>query len=102
MHNLSEKDILFEHRFWLQILGDHGRFIFHSLSPSEESLIQEATFFIHQFDNLLNLAREPINDGDLNNLTQDAYYYAEQLREFKLNLIKEHLIGKIDGSLTVA
>ena len=26
-------DPLYEHRFWLQILGDHCRFIFTALSP---------------------------------------------------------------------
>lgn len=28
-----QSDIMFEHRFWLQILGDHARFIHQSLAP---------------------------------------------------------------------
>ena len=31
---------LFEHRFWLQIMGDHARFIFYSLAPSETKQIR--------------------------------------------------------------
>lgn len=34
---------LLEHRFWLQILGDHARFLYHSLSPSEKGEIERAT-----------------------------------------------------------
>lgn len=28
-----------EHRFWLQILGDHSRFIFLNLAPVETELL---------------------------------------------------------------
>jgi hypothetical protein len=31
---------LFEHRFWLQIMGDHGRFIMNSLSLREKGDIE--------------------------------------------------------------
>jgi len=40
-----EQSVLFEHRFWLQILGDHARFIFNSLSPVEKATIKEAHRF---------------------------------------------------------
>lgn len=32
---------LFEHRFWLQVLGDHARFIFDTLSPQETEEIRK-------------------------------------------------------------
>ena len=44
---------LFEHRFWLQILGDHSRFILNALSPTETKEIQIAENFIPIFDQLL-------------------------------------------------
>jgi hypothetical protein len=50
---------LFEHRFWLQILGDHARFIFNALPPKEAKPIEMANQFITQFDQLLHLARQP-------------------------------------------
>ncbi|RKJ59405.1 DUF2935 domain-containing protein, partial [Butyricicoccus sp. 1XD8-22] len=47
------KSAVYEHRFWLQVLGDHSRFIHDSLYPSEKSDIEKATFFIQHFDKLL-------------------------------------------------
>jgi hypothetical protein len=30
---------LFEHRFWLQILGDHARFIFNAKAKNSSSIL---------------------------------------------------------------
>ncbi len=38
--------LLFEHQFWLQILGDHSRFILSSLAPKEQAEIEKAYYFI--------------------------------------------------------
>lgn len=46
-------EALFEHRFWLQILGDHARFIFNGLSSKEAEDVQKANRFIQWFDGLL-------------------------------------------------
>jgi hypothetical protein len=35
-----EEEALFEHRFWLQILGDHARFILNALSPKEKKILK--------------------------------------------------------------
>jgi hypothetical protein len=43
----------FELQFWLQILGDHGRFIRDSLSPTETTHIDSTKAFIQLFDQLL-------------------------------------------------
>ncbi len=43
----------FEHRFWLQILGDHSRFIHDALAPVEKENIKIASQFIQIFDMLL-------------------------------------------------
>ena len=40
--------VLFEHRFWLQVLGDHARFIKDALSPDERDEIQSAEYFINK------------------------------------------------------
>lgn len=43
----------FEHGFWLQILGDHARFIHDSLAPQEKQEIEQTRYFIQVFDQLL-------------------------------------------------
>lgn len=47
------KGALFEHQFWLQIMGDHARFIFDSLASSEGEEVQKAHYFIRMFDQML-------------------------------------------------
>lgn len=90
------REILFEHRFWLQILGDHSRFILNALSPLEKDSIQEAEHFINIFDQLLDISgNEKLSDSEVHDLTLKAYRYAQEIREFKLHLLKRHLAQKI-------
>ncbi|MDD3654720.1 MAG: DUF2935 domain-containing protein [Desulfotomaculaceae bacterium] len=91
---------LFEHRFWLQILGDHARFIFHSLSPKEDQTIRIAQNFINIFDRLLAEARQPLNGIQLDTLTQQAYAQGKEFRSFKLELLRRHLVEQIIIHLT--
>ncbi|WP_075981884.1 DUF2935 domain-containing protein [Bacillus massilinigeriensis] len=86
-----EKYAKFEHKFWLQILGDHARFIHDSLSPKEMNDIQNATYFIQTFDQLLG--RVDVND--LMELSKRAEEEALKLREFKLSIVERLLLGKI-------
>jgi hypothetical protein len=92
---MNQRDIIFEHRFWLQILGDHGRFILNELSPTEIEEIQGAKHFIDVFDKLLEISRQQLSDSEVIKLTNDAYHYAQELRTFKLNLLRQHLAEKI-------
>ncbi len=89
----------FEHRFWLQILGDHSRFIFHSFSPKEVHLVQRAGHFIRTFDTLLEDARRPLTDEEWIPLSRNILAYVQALRDFKLELIKRHLVGNVSISL---
>ncbi|WHZ00013.1 DUF2935 domain-containing protein [Peribacillus simplex] len=91
MNELLEKTARYEHRFWLQILGDHGRFIHESLAPVEVENIEIALEFIRIFDALLGKA----NSEEISQLTATAEEEAIRFREFKLSLLKEHLVGKI-------
>jgi hypothetical protein len=94
-----EKSILFEHRFWLQVLGDHGRFILNALSPKETEKIEISNNFIAVFDRLLDRSRQNIRGKELDELTEEALNQGKRLRIFKLELIKEHLVGKIEINL---
>lgn len=86
-----EQAARFEHGFWLQVLGDHGRFIHDSLAPSEKEEIQTAKYFIRTFDQLL----ATVNTADLIQLSIKADEEANKIRAFKLEMIKKHLVGEI-------
>jgi hypothetical protein len=91
MNEVFESTARFEHRFWLQILGDHSRFILEALAPVQEEEIEIASTFIQVFDKMLNSA----NSSELTVLTNEAESEVLKLREFKLELLRKHLIGKI-------
>ncbi|MEF3310035.1 DUF2935 domain-containing protein [Paenibacillus sp. GYB004] len=91
---------LFEHRFWLQILGDHSRFIYNALSPKESEDIQAAHHFIQSFDRLLELSRTAASNADIHTLTQQALPLTSQLRLFKLNLLQKLLLGQVTIGFT--
>lgn len=90
---------LFEHRFWLQILGDHSRFILDALSPREENDIARARRFIAGFDRLLQQARSAEPGSSLDQLNQAAHEETSALRAFKLNLLARSLKGAVTISL---
>lgn len=90
---------LFEHRFWLQILGDHSRFILNALSPTEESFIQKADAFITQFDDLLKKSHQSLSEEDIQILNHQAYTAGMKIREFKLNILTNQITDKITLSI---
>lgn len=85
----------FEHRFWLQVLGDHSRFIFSSLSPKEVESVQRAASFVHSFDALLTEARRTLGREELTRLSRNTSPYVMELRHFKLDLLERQLVGKV-------
>ncbi len=90
---------LFEHHFWLQILGDHSRFILNSLSPKEKSFIEEANRFKNLFDNLLRKSKQSLSEEEIFALNNHAYNAAMKIREFKLDIIDRQITDKIVISL---
>jgi hypothetical protein len=100
MNNEIREGVLFEHRFWLQILGDHSRFIFQSLAPNEHAEIERAHYFIESFDNLLDFARRNLSSEEIYTLNHQASIQTQNLRQFKLHLLERHLIGKISINLS--
>lgn len=97
--NSIKEMTLFEHQFWLQVLGDHSRFIFDSLSPKEKPFIEEAKKFINIFDDLLKISRKSISEDELSTLNRNAYEASIKLRQFKLNIIAKQIVDKITISL---
>lgn len=94
-----EQAALFEHKFWLQVLGDHARFIMNALSPKETELINKSRQFITGFDQLLEQVRRPLPRPEMEMVTRQAYQYAMEIRQFKLEIIKRHLVEEISIEL---
>lgn len=93
----NDQQAFFEHQFWLQILGDHGRFIFVSLAPNETNDIKLAQQFIGRYDQLLNAARN--TGSNLAELNRQALQLTTEFRQFKLDLLKRMLLGTITFGL---
>lgn len=94
------QDALFEHKFWLQILGDHSRFIHSTLAPKEKNYIAKAEEFIKVFDTLLEQARTIKTGEEAVQLSKIALTQGNELRNFKLGIIREYLVGSIAIGLT--
>lgn len=94
-----DQSALFEHRFWLQVLGDHGRFILNALSPTEVEDVRVANHFIRVFDQLLNKSRDNLSHTEIITLNQQAFYAATELRNFKLTILCKQLQGEVNINL---
>ena len=62
-------NILFEHRFWLQILCDNMRFIHDLLPQNENYKIIEVNKFEKKFENLLYQAKQELTPTEIDDLT---------------------------------
>ncbi len=93
-------EVLFEHRFWLQIMGDHARFIYYSLAPDEAEAIKNAKKFMDIYDELLDKARKQLSQSELNQLNQQAYEVTYKFRKFKLELLSLTLTSGIKVHLS--
>lgn len=100
MSDSYEEAAFFEHRFWLQILGDHARFVLTALSPEEKGEVRRAQNFIDVFDKLLTESHHSLNRIELGDLTQRAYEASQALRVFKLDLQRQQLTAGICINLT--
>lgn len=89
----------FELRFWLQVLGDHARFIHGALAQEEKEELDRAARYIQAFDGLLSLTRSDSSVPSLVELNKAAYQNAQDIRFFKLHLLQRHLAGTIKINL---
>jgi hypothetical protein len=90
----------FEHRFWLQIMGDHARFILSGLAPSEAEEISLAQHYADLFDELLTTARGDLNTTPWRRLSEQAAAAVSDLRQFKLHLLRRMLTGHVGLNLS--
>ncbi|MBS4222047.1 DUF2935 domain-containing protein [Lederbergia citrea] len=92
---LTLKEAKFEHEFWLQVLGDHSRFILDSLSPSETKAIATAKRLKTEFDHLLTEARNLNNLQSAAKVTQRTELLVKELKSFKLSLLERLIFKKV-------
>ena len=96
MPEFNQDQALRELQFWMQILGDHSRFIHDSLAPSETSYVEQAAGFVQLFDSLLaeskekDMATETVID-----VAKRAKDASEAIRLLKLEIMKQQLVGTI-------
>ncbi|UFT99792.1 DUF2935 domain-containing protein [Radiobacillus kanasensis] len=88
------KSAEFEHQFWLQVLGDHSRFIRDSLYPKEVNDIETAREFVFLFDELLERSKA-LGENNVIAFTKEAEAAAERLKTFKLSLLDRQLNGQV-------
>ncbi|MFC5602280.1 DUF2935 domain-containing protein [Sporosarcina koreensis] len=99
MDNSFQQEALNELHFWLQILGDHSRFMHDSLAPGQTAWIDTASAFIDRFDKLLDRSKQTLDQDELLSLVSLSKTESEAIREFKLAILKEQLVGSIKISL---
>ncbi|VEF48236.1 Domain of uncharacterised function (DUF2935) [Bacillus freudenreichii] len=92
---LTLRELKFEHEFWLQVLGDHSRFILESLSPVENRDIDQAKEFKRIFDGLLLEARRLNDIKGMMSLTERVAKHVIQFKNFKLSLLERSLVKQI-------
>ncbi|GIN91038.1 hypothetical protein J22TS1_20890 [Siminovitchia terrae] len=92
---VTVQELKFEHEFWLQVLGDHSRFILESLSFVESRDIDQAKEFKRIFDGLLQEARRQNDLKGLVTLTEKAAGHVAHFKNFKLSLLKRSLVKQI-------
>lgn len=95
-----EEAVKFEQPFWLQVLGDHARFIHGALGPKEKEEIRRAEMFIQTFDRLLETSKTVLPGPQMTNLNASALQSAQQFTLFNLHLLKRSLTGKISIQMT--
>ncbi|PLT35054.1 DUF2935 domain-containing protein [Bacillus sp. V5-8f] len=94
-----KEEAMFEHSFWLQVLGDHSRFILNTLAPTEAQDIQKAQYFKQNYDAMLN-GLPNLSENQLVPFTSNVKQLTLRFREFKLSLIRRHLNGTIKINMT--
>jgi hypothetical protein len=100
MENSDTISLLLEHQFWLQILGDHARFIYYALAPNETGEISRIEIFLNAFDELLNMSRRNLTASEISDLNVRAHKNASDFRSYQLQLLALTLSAKLKINLS--
>ncbi|MGM0835197.1 MAG: DUF2935 domain-containing protein [Bacillota bacterium] len=91
------EDVKFEQLFWMQVFGDHARFFLDSLAPKETEDVKKAAFFKNEYDKWYEES-VALNEKNITNQLVQTKRLTNQLREFKLSIIRRQLAA---GEITI-
>ncbi|UOQ44509.1 DUF2935 domain-containing protein [Halobacillus salinarum] len=94
-----EATAAFEHLFWLQILGDHARFIHDALYPEETEALRISKDYIETWDSYLQVARNK-DVTDFQAFTSEVDPVARTFHKYTLVLLEKSLFGEISIHLS--
>lgn len=94
---LFNEKAAFEHGFWLRIMADHSIFILEALAEKEKGEIAAAKRFVESFKELRDRAN---SSSEYQTLTLEAEKLTEELRKFKLDILKKQLTSQFVIHLT--
>jgi len=87
----NTKPSSFENQFWLQVMGDHMRFIHNALPPREDEFAQQAEHFITLFDTLHAQSAEYLPDIAAKRFFKTAFDSVQQARAFSLSILHRQI-----------
>jgi hypothetical protein len=82
----------------MQVFGDHARFFLDSLAPKEIEDVKRATYFKTEYDRWYEESKK-LNEKNVKNQLEQTKSLTNQLREFKLSIIRRQLAGEITINL---
>lgn len=88
---MNENIFRFDLIFWLQIMGDHARFIKDALMPGDNNLVMITVNFMQLFDKMLNKVRQGIELDSEGELVGEITAGVISFREFKRELLSGRL-----------
>lgn len=88
---MSENHFRFDLIFWLQIMGDHARFIKDSLMPGDNNLVMITVNFMQLFDKMLDKVRQGSELEPGGDLVDEITSQVISFREFKRELLSGRL-----------
>lgn len=97
---MNENNFRFELVFWLQIMGDHARFIKASLLPGENNLVMITQDFVQLFDKMLDKVRQGAGLELSGDLLSEITAAVISFRELKRELLSDRLRNLPVTSLT--
>lgn len=86
-------DIIFEHKFWLQVLGDHLRFFEKTLAASETTFLTRTETLKQKADSLLERARMNENPFD------EIIVFTADIYDLKKDILAKHIAGTVSINL---
>lgn len=96
----DQKTQVFENRFWLRIMLDHLYIILNALHYREVEERNRAESMIKTYNELLERVWDTVAPEGLKKLNEEAYKATEEIRIYKLHLLRRQLNGNISLAIS--